>query len=50
MAVRLSGAGHHAKLAFKKGGCCLITFGEFPPKSLGQLVWWLTPRLLRKLG
>ena len=50
MAVRLIGAGHHAKLAFKKGGCCLITFGEFPPKSPGQLVWWLTPRLLRKLG
>lgn len=50
MAARLIGAAHHAKLAFKKGGCCLITFDEFPPKSPGQLVWWLTPRLLRKLG
>ena len=50
MAARLIGAGHHAKLVFKKGGCCLITFDEFPPKSPGQLVWWLPPRLLRKLG
>jgi len=23
---------------------------EFPPKSPGQLVWWLTPKLLRKLA
>ena len=50
MAARLMGAGRHANLAFKKGGCCLITFGEFPPKSPGELVWWLTPRLLRKLA
>jgi phosphohistidine phosphatase len=50
MAGRLIGAGRHANLAFKKGGCCLITFDEFPPKSPGSLVWWLTPRLLRKLG
>ncbi len=50
MAARLMGAGRHANLAFKKGGCCLITFDEFPPKSPGRLVWWLTPRLLRKLA
>jgi phosphohistidine phosphatase len=50
MAARLLGAGRHANLAFKKGGCCLITFTEFPPKSPGQLVWWLTPRLLRKMA
>jgi phosphohistidine phosphatase len=50
MTARLLGAGRHANLTFKKGGCCLITFDEFPPKSPGQLVWWLTPRLLRKLG
>ena len=48
LAARLVGAGRHANLAFKKGGCCLITFDEFPPKSPGQLIWWLTPRLLRK--
>ena len=28
----------------------LISFDEFPPKSPGQLVWWLTPKLLRKLA
>jgi phosphohistidine phosphatase len=50
LAARLIGAGRHANLAFKKGGCCLITFLEFPPKSPGQLVWWLTPRLMRRMA
>jgi len=49
MAARLIGA-RHSNLAFKKGGCCLIAFGEFPPKSPGELIWWLTPRVLRKLA
>jgi phosphohistidine phosphatase len=49
LAARLMGAGRHANLAFKKGGCCLITFEEFPPKSPGRLVWWATSRLLRTL-
>jgi phosphohistidine phosphatase len=49
LAARLIGAGRNANLAFKKGGCCMINFDEFPPRSPGQLVWWLTPRLLRKL-
>ncbi len=50
LAARLTGAGRHANLTFKKGGCCLIRFNEFPPKSPGRLVWWLTPRILRKLA
>jgi len=50
LAARLVGAGRHANLAFKKGACCLISFREFPPKSPGQLVWWLTPRILRMLA
>lgn len=50
MAARLIGSSRHANLGFKKGGCCLITFTEFPPKSPGELVWWLTPRILRKLA
>ena len=50
MAARLIGAGRHAHLAFKKGGCCLMTFDEFPPKGPGQLIWWLTPRVLRKMA
>ncbi len=48
MAARFLGAGRHANLAFKKGGCCLISFSEFPPKSPGRLIWWLTPRVLRR--
>jgi phosphohistidine phosphatase len=50
LAARLIGAGRNANMAFKKGGCCLITFNEFPPKSPGRLVWWLTPRIMRKLA
>ncbi len=50
LAARLIGAGGSANLAFKKGGCCLITFPEFPPKSPGRLMWWLTPRIMKKLG
>jgi phosphohistidine phosphatase len=49
LAARLIGAGSHVNLAFKKGGCCMISFDEFPPRNPGQLEWWLTPRLLRKL-
>lgn len=50
LAARLIGAGRNTQMPFKKGGCCLITFREFPPKSPGQLVWWLPPRVARKLG
>lgn len=50
LAARFVGAGRHAGLAFKKGGCCLISFDDFPAKPNGTLVWWLTPRIMRKLG
>ena len=50
LAVRLIGAGRHVNLGFKKGGCCLLEFDQFPPKSPGELIWWATPRLLRKLA
>ena len=50
MAARLIGAGRNARLGFKKGGCCLIHFEEFPPTAHGELVWWLTPKLMRKLA
>ncbi|PYV31408.1 MAG: phosphohistidine phosphatase SixA [Acidobacteria bacterium] len=50
MAARLVGAGRNANLGFKKAGCCLIRFTEFPPKAPGELVWWLTPRIMRKLA
>jgi phosphohistidine phosphatase len=50
LAARLMGAGRNANMPFKKGGCCLINFSIFPPKSPGTLVWWLPPRVMRKLG
>jgi len=50
LAARLIGAGRNANMPFKKGGCCLITFSEFPPKTPGRLVWWLAPRVMRKLA
>ena len=50
LAAEFTGAGPSARFAFKKGACCLISFDEFPSPSAGQLSWWLTPRILRKLG
>lgn len=49
MAGRLIGAGRRAHLTLKKGGCCLVAFDDFPPKSPGKLIWWLAPRVMRKL-
>ena len=49
LAARLIGASPHAGLEFKKGGCCLISFDQFPQGAPGRLVWWLTPRVLRRL-
>ena len=37
-------------LEFKKGGICRIDFDVLPPKGAGTLRWFLTPRILRKLG
>jgi phosphohistidine phosphatase len=37
-------------LEFKKGGICRIDFDVLPPKGAGALRWFLTPRILRKLG
>ena len=48
LAARLIGA--RAPLGFKKGAICRIDFEVLPPKGLGQLQWFLTPRMLRKLG
>lgn len=39
-----------ASFQFKKGGCCRIDFEKFPPRPPGKLVWWLTPRVMRKIG
>lgn len=42
--------GAKVPLAFKKGAICRIDFAVFPPKGKGQLVWFVTPRMLRKLA
>jgi phosphohistidine phosphatase SixA len=49
IAARLLDSGEDANLKLKKGGCCLLTFDELPSRGNGQLVWWLPPRVLRKL-
>ena len=48
LAAQLIGA--KAPLEFKKGGICRIDFEVLPPKGRGQLRWFLTPRMLRKLA
>jgi phosphohistidine phosphatase len=42
--------GARAPLEFKKGGICRIDFDMLPPKGGGMLRWFLTPKMLRKLG
>lgn len=48
LAARMIGA--RAPLAFKKGGICRIDFDVYPPKGVGQLRWFVTPKMLRKIG
>ncbi len=49
LASRLLDSSEGANLKLKKGGCCLLSFEDLPSPSNGRLVWWLPPRLLRKL-
>ena len=48
LAARLIGA--RTAIEFKKGAICRIDFEIFPPKGRGQLRWFVTPKMLRKLG
>ena len=48
LAARLIGA--RLPLEFKKGGICRIDFEVFPPKGMGQLRWFVTPRMLREIA
>ena len=48
LAARLVGA--RSPMQFKKGAICRIDFDVLPPKALGQLRWFIPPRVLRKLG
>src|SRR5262245_31146640 len=48
LAAHLIGA--KIPLPFKKGAIARIDFSIFPPKGKGQLAWFVTPRMLRKLA
>jgi phosphohistidine phosphatase len=48
LAARLIGA--RMPLEFKKGAICCIAFEVFPPKGVGQLQWFVTPRMLREIA
>lgn len=41
--------GSRTPLEFKKGGICRIDFDVLPPKGVGALQWFLTPKILRSL-
>ena len=48
LAAHLIGA--KVPLPFKKGAICRIDFSVFPPKGKGALIWFLQPRMLRKMA
>lgn len=48
LAARLMGL--RRPLEFKKGAICRIDVASLPPAGPGQLRWFLTPRVLRKVG
>ena len=48
LAAQLIGA--KAPLEFKKGGVCRIDFDVLPPKGVGALRWFVTPKILRSLA
>jgi phosphohistidine phosphatase len=48
LAAQLLGA--KAPLEFKKGGICRIDFDVAPPKGVGALRWFVTPKMLRSLA
>jgi phosphohistidine phosphatase len=48
LAARLLGL--RKAIEFKKGAVCRIDVAALPPTGNGQLKWFLTPRILRKIG
>ncbi len=48
LAARLIGA--RLPLEFKKGAICRIDFEVLPPKGVGQLRWFMPPKVLRRLA
>jgi phosphohistidine phosphatase len=50
IAASLIGAAHTPNLHLRKGGCCRIDLGGPPGRPMASLVWWLTPKQLKKLA
>ena len=48
LAARLIGL--RTPIPFKKGAVCRIDFDVLPPKGVGALRWFATPKMLRRLG
>jgi phosphohistidine phosphatase len=48
LAARLLGTKHATSVAFKKGGAALLELA--PDASRGVLLWFLPPKVLRKIG
>ncbi len=48
LAARLMGA--RGAMPFRKGGICRIDVDALPPAAPGRLIWFATPRMLRKMG
>ena len=48
LTARLIGA--RSPVEFKKGAVCRLDFDVLPPKGLGQLRWFVPPRVLRNVG
>jgi phosphohistidine phosphatase len=42
--------GSRRPLEFRKGAICRIDVASLPPAGPGQLRWFLTPRIMRKIG
>jgi phosphohistidine phosphatase len=41
--------GSRVPIEFKKGAVCRIDFEVLPPKGVGHLRWFITPKMLRKI-
>lgn len=46
----LTGSPARAPLPFKKGGVAAIEVASLPPRGVGTLQWFLTPKQLRAVG
>ena len=45
----LTGSATQAPFAFKKGGVAVFAVDSLPPKSVAELLWFMTPKQLRSL-